>query len=236
MVRYRSSSESRSSSAGWRRSRRLSSAMIWKCSGGLEHELTNLEQTDLIGARGKDPLAETRERATTELPPFGFARHPQLIVLAALRARVARRNETDRLALVAPGDLGGNPREIQHVRGGLDDDAAHPRERRPVVSAVQDHFQHRTQPRIGIRDPFERRAVDTARRRRSALQRLLTQSRPGWGVPVPGSPTLAAAAPSSPADRRGSAAAAHPRTPPSAIARTEWRPSSRASWEAPRSR
>ena len=60
------------------------------------------------------------------------------------------------------------------------------RERHPVVAAVDAGLEHRAQPRIGVRDPFEGRAVDAAVRPPAPPRRPVARGpRPAAGSPCP---------------------------------------------------
>ena len=67
------------------------------------------------------------------------------------------------------------PGDIAQVGWLLDVEARQPRERHPVVAAVDDGLAHRAETRVRVRDPLEALAVDGAAARRGELERTSPQ-------------------------------------------------------------
>src|SRR5580658_10503820 len=93
-------------------------------------------------------------------------------IVARLRARVARRDETDAFAAIGPGKISRHPHDVAKIRRRVEADGADAVEGYPIVSPVDDGLENRAEPLVGVGDPFESLIADRAARGRRGVESL----------------------------------------------------------------
>src|SRR6185437_12050369 len=126
--------------------------------------------------RGEEALANPTRRAGPGLGPLRAPRQDETWVRRLLGARVARGNERHALPAVGERQRGGQPGYVAKVGWLLDLDLRETLERNPVVTSVQDRFQHRAQTRVRIGDPIARPSIDGSSGGWRLRERLLAQA------------------------------------------------------------
>ncbi len=94
-----------------------------------------------------------------------------------MRTGISDRQQPHRFAAVGPGELRRQPDQVANVRRRFDFDALDALVRHPVVSPVQQHLGDRSEPRIRIREPLERLAVEATAGRQRRLESFAAQRR-----------------------------------------------------------
>ena len=135
------------------------------------------EERKVAGVGGEDALTEAEPAVVAGVEPFGLARQQDQRIVACGAARIAHRNKRHGAAAVVERQLRGRPDEVPQIGRRIELDAGDPLEGNPVVLAVDARLQGRTDARVRIGDPLERRAVDAARRRRGRLEGLCRKHR-----------------------------------------------------------
>src|SRR5205814_7336145 len=79
---------------------------------------------------------------------------------------------------------GRRPDEVAQILRWCCSNRADPKERHPIIFSVDDCFDHRSETRISVSNPFKRLIVELARCSRGGFESFVTQLQRRWCLPL----------------------------------------------------
>lgn len=155
-----------------RRFREFEHSVLRNIADGMEQDLPHVHQGEISSVSGQHSLPATDEISLAKVIPVSFSGHKQSTVGTEFGANVPGGDQADHFATIRPCEMGGRPDDISEVNRRLDIDLSDSMKGDPVVGAVDDSFEYRSESGICIGKPFEGLIIDGSRRHRSQIEGL----------------------------------------------------------------